>query len=91
MVTPGGHSLDLLDLMNFIICVSFWVLGNIVTSIVSNSHFGERPVIRNTSILGSHVGPRLSENVNSYPGFVQNSAARLSPGLIFSFVLLPCD
>ena len=32
-------------------------LGNMLTSIVSNSHFGKRLVTRDTTILGSQVGP----------------------------------
>ena len=44
MVIPGALSLDLLKLVNFTICWFFSVcvaLGNILTSIGSNSHFGK--------------------------------------------------
>ena len=44
----------------------FWVcdpVGNVLTSIVSNSYLGKRPVAREMSILGSLVDPHVSENV----------------------------
>ena len=42
---------------------SFWVgraLGNMLTSIVSNSHFGKRPVARDMTICGSHFLPHVT-------------------------------
>ena len=45
--------------MSFIFFGAFWArgaLGNMVTSIVSISHFGKRPVAREIAIFGSHVG-----------------------------------
>ena len=48
--------------MNFMIFESFWVceaLGNILTTIVSNSHFGKRPGPRDMTIFESHVGPHI--------------------------------
>ena len=47
----------------------FWVraaLGNILTSIVSNSHLGKRLVDRDMTISGSHVDPHVSADVGSY-------------------------
>ena len=49
-------------LINSIIFDPIWareVLDNILTSIVSNSHFGKRPGARDMSIFGSHVGPHI--------------------------------
>ena len=40
----------------------FWVyraLGNILKSIVSNSHFGKRPGARDMTILRCHVGAHI--------------------------------
>ena len=34
-------------------------LGNILTSIVSNSHFGKRPGARDVTVFGYHVGPHI--------------------------------
>ena len=62
MVTSGGPALDPSKLMNFIILGSLWVheaLGDMLTSIVSNSHFGKRPGARDMTIFGCHVGPHI--------------------------------
>ena len=45
MVTPGGPSLGLLKLINSIILAALWAhraLGDMLNSIVPNSHFGKR-------------------------------------------------
>ena len=50
-----GDSPHLSKLMNFIILGSFWLgeaLVNMLTSIVSNSHFGKRPGARDMTIFG---------------------------------------
>ena len=40
--------------------------SNMLHSIVSNSHFGKRPIVEDLTTLGSHVGAHVSESVNSY-------------------------
>ena len=67
-------------LMNFLIFGLFWVrmaLGNMLTSIVSNSHFGKRLVARDMTIFGCHVGRRVSENVNSADFFIPRPPGHL--------------
>ena len=60
----------------------FWTLlgegglGNILTSIVSNSHIGKRLVARDTPICGSHVGTHVSKNVNYYWCVFHKSTAK---------------
>ena len=39
-------------------------LGDILTSIVSNSHFGKRLVARDMTICGFYVGPHVNEHVD---------------------------
>ena len=51
-------------LLNFTVFGSLWVreaLGDILTSIVSNSHFVKRSVPRDETIFGFHVGLKKSE------------------------------
>ena len=65
---PEGPS-DPSELIACTIFESFWVertLDMILTSVVSNSHFGKRPVARDMTIFGSNVGPHVSENVCLY-------------------------
>ena len=60
MVTPSGPSLDPSKLINFIILDYLWVyedLGDILSGIVSNSHFGQRPEDRDMTIFASHASP----------------------------------
>ena len=77
---------------NFIMFKPVWVkgtLGNILTSIVSNSYFGERPVVGDMTVFGSHVGLHVSENACSYSWFVHSLAAKPSQGLIFDHLVMP--
>ena len=37
----------------------YQTIGDILRSIVSNSHFGRRPGARDVNIFGSHVGPHI--------------------------------
>ena len=63
---PPEERRDPLKIFELIIFGLLWVRGaihNILTSIVSNSHFGNRPIARDMTICWSHVGPRASENV----------------------------
>ena len=57
---PGGPSLNLLKLVIWIILGDFWVyqtLGDMLNSIVSNSHFGKRRAARVMTILSlNHLG-----------------------------------
>ena len=51
MVIPGGSSVGPSKLISLIIFDSFWMygaLGDILTSLVSNSHFGKRREARDT-------------------------------------------
>ena len=41
-------------------------LGNILTSIVSNSLFGKRAGVQDMTILGSQVGSHVSGTVDSF-------------------------
>ena len=69
MVTPGGPFLDPSKLIVLIIFDPLWVyeaLGNTLTSIVSNSHFGKQPVAPGMTIFVSHVLPHVNGNVFSY-------------------------
>ena len=64
-MAPQGYGLDLSKLIILIIFDPFWVWwpnGNILTSIVSNSHFGKRPGTRDMTISGPNVGPHFSHN-----------------------------
>jgi len=65
-------------------------LGNILTSIVSNSLFGKRPGARDMTMFRSHVGLHVSENLTFFKYLFQNSTARPSQGLIFGQLLLSC-
>ena len=60
-------------------------LGNIITSIVTNSHFVKWLVARLLIIFGSHVASHVSEHVDSYQLFFPKSAARRFPGPVFFF------
>ena len=69
MVTPGGFSLDLSKLIISIILHALWVweaLGDILTSIVSNSHFGKRSVARDITIFGFYCLLHVTNNACSY-------------------------
>ena len=55
-----GDPLDISKPINLIIFGPFCVreaLGNMLTSIITNCHFGKRPGAGDMTILGSHVGP----------------------------------
>ena len=69
MVTPGGPFLDPSKLNDVLALVALWVngaLGDILSSIVSNSHFRKRPVARDMTIFGSHILPHVTGNVFTY-------------------------
>ena len=69
MVTPGALSLDPSKLMLFIIFDTLWVcetLGDILTSRVSNSHFGKRRGARDMTTFGSHSLPHVTGNIFSW-------------------------
>ena len=68
----------------------YWALGDMLNSIVSNSHFGKRPTAWVMTIFGYHVGAHVSESVSSYSWNFAISGTRPSPELIFCFLLLPC-
>ena len=64
-----GTSRPLKTHYSYQLSVVFWVggaLGNILTSVVSNSYFGKRLVARDITSLGSHVDPHDSENADYY-------------------------
>ena len=64
---PRGAPLDPSKLMIFIIFDPLWVceaLGDILTSIVSNSYFGKRPGAREITTFGSIVSFMLPEMLN---------------------------
>jgi len=65
-------------------------LGNILTSIVSNSLFGKRPGARDMTMFRCHVGPHVNDKLTFFKYLFQNSAAKPSQGLIFGLLLLPC-
>ena len=63
----GGKKRSKLNIL--LIFDLLWVyeaLGDILTSIVRNSHFEKRPVARDMIILGSLFLPHVTENVLSY-------------------------
>ena len=69
MVTSGGALLDPSKAISFITFGSLWVhdaLGNMLTSIVSNPHFGKRPGTRHMTSCSSHFLPHVTNNVFSY-------------------------
>ena len=69
MVTSGRPVPDPLKLIILIILGALWVyrsLGDMLSIVVSNSHFGTRLGARDMTILGSHVGAHVIESVNSY-------------------------
>lgn len=81
-------------LINFNILSPLWVsetLDNILTRIVSNYHFGKQLVARDMTICGSHVGPHVSENINSYLWLFHNWAANPSAKQIFSLLVCHVD
>ena len=41
----------------------FWILGNMLNSIVSNSHFGKRSVTWEITILRPHFLPHVTNKV----------------------------
>ena len=68
MVSPGDRPRPS-KLFYFFISDSLWVyvaLGNILSSIVSNSHFGKRPVASDMMIFGLHFLLQITESVNYY-------------------------
>ena len=69
MVTLGGPSLHPSKLIILTILDALWVygtLGAILTSIVSNSHFGKRPVARAMKLFSPHFPPNVTNHVFSY-------------------------
>ena len=64
MITLGGPSLDTLKLL--ISMILDHTLGDTLTSIVSNFHFGKRPIAREMTTFGFYVRAHVSEHVNSY-------------------------
>ena len=93
MVTPRGPPLDPSKLLILVIFEPLWVyraVGDILTSIVSNSHFAKRPAARDMTICGSHFLPHVTNHASSYWWNFHNSTPRPSAGLIFGFLLLPC-
>ena len=61
-MAPPGASLDPSKLINLFFLDFSWVceaLGNKLTSMVSNSHFGKRLVARELTTFGFHVGPHI--------------------------------
>ena len=67
--SPPGGLPSTPQLLDFIAFGFFWVdaaFGNILSSIVLNSHFGKRPVARDITIFGSHFLPHVTEHVDSY-------------------------
>lgn len=68
MDTPGEPPADPSKLNNLLISDPLWVyeaLGNILTSMVSSSHFAKQPVALGMTIFGSHVLPHVTNNVDS--------------------------
>ena len=68
MVTSGGLPLDPSKLIIFITLGSLWVheaLQDMLTSIVSNSHFGKRSGVRNMTIFGQHFLFNVTNNAFS--------------------------
>ena len=64
---PPGRALDPSKHLILIIFDPLWAyrtLGDILTNIVSNSHFGKRPVARAVTIFVTHVLPQVTEDVN---------------------------
>ena len=89
---PRVRALDPSKLIILSMFDPFWAcgaLGNILASTESSYLFGKRPGARDMTILGFHVGAHVTDNVNSYWWFFQNSAARPSAGLIFGLWSLP--
>ncbi len=72
MVTPRGRPLDTSKLIILIILEALWVheaLGDMLTSIVSNSHFGNRPGAKDMIIIiifSSHFLSHVSNNIFPY-------------------------
>ena len=65
-IPPGGFPLVSLKLIILIVLGAFWVyqaLGDMITIVVSNSHFGKRSAARVMTALSSHVD---AQSVNSY-------------------------
>ena len=61
-MSSPGEPLDLPKRNNFYVFDAFWVcgtFGNILTSIVSHSHFGKRPRAQDMTIFGCHIGPHI--------------------------------
>ena len=67
---PSWRSpLDHVKLIILIILWAFWVYQgylDMLSTIVSNSHFGKRPIAREMTTFVSNVGVHVSESVNSY-------------------------
>ena len=62
IIPSGNLTLNRLKPIIFIILGAFCVyqtLGDVLTSIVSNSHFWKRPGARDMTILGAHVGSHI--------------------------------
>ena len=93
MVTSGGRTLDSSKLINLIISGSLWVyeaVGDMLTSIVSNSDFGKRLGARDMTIFGTHFLFHFTNKVFFDRCNFRISGPRLSPELFFGIVLLPC-
>ena len=68
MVTPGALTLDPSKPIDLIILDALWkhqALGNLLTSIVSNSRFGKRHGAQEITICGSHFVSHVTEHVFS--------------------------
>ena len=69
MVISGGLALDPSKLINLIILGPLWVheaLGDMLTSIVSSSHFEKRPGARDMTICIPLFIPHVTLNEFSY-------------------------
>ena len=61
----------------------YWALGDMLTIIVSNSHFGKRAIAKEMNRFVCHSGAPVSKSVNYYWWNFANLRPRASPGLIF--------
>ena len=88
-----GSLLDHLKLIIWIILTALWVYrahGDMLSIIVSNSHFGKRSAARVMTIFSFHFLPDVTNMVFSYWWNFANSASRPSPELIFGLLSMPC-
>ena len=68
-----------------------WSLGDILTSIVSNSHFWKRSEAWDMTICGFQFLLNVTIYVFAYWWNFQNLAPRPSPGVFFGLLVLPCE